>query len=239
MVDQSGHTLYMADYFDQSPCILVYTTAMPCDKSSVTFSLWDQVGLWLVTYDEHPCDPDHTALYFCEGSGWGNKEATVVCREQGYLYGIGSELGIIIATQSLNIQCINTCYVLSLGYVQVVNPVRGYSNISCQGTEATLEECDIGDVSESCHFVAVVDHCSNRKFFFYSYTGRGSRSATIYRAGQLYSLSRRVKDDFSDSVYDYYSLSVCQSVVFNMKVFHSHTFIVIRIPFHPQLYKCM
>ena len=59
-----------------------------------------------------------------------------------------------------------TCYVLSLGYVNVVTPVSGYSHISCQGTEATLEECDIGNVSESCDFVAVVDHCSNRKFFF-------------------------------------------------------------------------
>ena len=95
MVDQSSYNiLCMADYFDQYN-IMVYTTAMPCDKSSVTFSLWDQVGLWFVTYDEHPCDSDHMALYFCEDSGWGTEEATAVCREQGYLHGIGSKLQFV------------------------------------------------------------------------------------------------------------------------------------------------
>ena len=68
----------------------------PCEKGSVTFYLWEQVGLWIVSYDERPCDPHHTTLYFCENSGWGNEEATVVCREQGYLYGIGSKYCIML-----------------------------------------------------------------------------------------------------------------------------------------------
>ena len=51
---------------------------------------WDELGTWIVSYNESPCD-DSIPLYFCEDSGWGNKEATVVCRKLGYLYGIGSK----------------------------------------------------------------------------------------------------------------------------------------------------
>ena len=36
----------------------------------------------------------NTWSYFCEDSGWGNEEATVLCREQGYSYGISGELTI-------------------------------------------------------------------------------------------------------------------------------------------------
>ena len=54
--------------------------------------LWDEPGTWIVSYNESPC-VSSTPSFFCEDSGWGNKEATVVCREQGYLYGIGSKCG--------------------------------------------------------------------------------------------------------------------------------------------------
>ena len=33
----------------------------------------------------------HISIRFCEGSGWGNEEATVACRERRYQYGIGGE----------------------------------------------------------------------------------------------------------------------------------------------------
>ena len=45
--------------------------------------------MWLVRYTEPPCNT--VGHYFCQDSGWGSEEATVVCREQGYSYGIGSE----------------------------------------------------------------------------------------------------------------------------------------------------
>ena len=62
------------------------------------------------------------------------------------------------------LQRIITLTWLSLGYVEVA-PVSGYSSIDCQGTEATLDECDIGEVSHSCSHVGVVEQCSNGKFF--------------------------------------------------------------------------
>ena len=47
--------------------------------------------MWYVRYDESPCTGPDMSRYFCEESGWGDKEATVVCREQGFMYGIGSK----------------------------------------------------------------------------------------------------------------------------------------------------
>ena len=44
----------------------------------------------VVLYTEFPCNiTSHPYNIFCEGSGWGNEEATVACRsslrEQGYV----------------------------------------------------------------------------------------------------------------------------------------------------------
>ena len=47
--------------------------------------------MWYITYDTTPCSGLTPARAFCEGSGWGNEEATVVCRESGFNYGLGSE----------------------------------------------------------------------------------------------------------------------------------------------------
>ena len=48
----------------------------------------------VVFYTEFPCNiTSHPYHHFCEGSGWGNEEATVACRsshrEQGYQYDVG------------------------------------------------------------------------------------------------------------------------------------------------------
>ena len=32
-----------------------------------------------------------TWAYFCEDAGWGDEEATVVCRELGYSYGVSGK----------------------------------------------------------------------------------------------------------------------------------------------------
>ena len=46
----------------------------------------------VVFYTEFPCNiTSHPYYRFCEGSGWGNEEATVACRELGNQYGIGGE----------------------------------------------------------------------------------------------------------------------------------------------------
>ena len=56
----------------------------------------------VVFYTELSCNKNSHPYYpFCEGSGWGNEEATVACRERWYeydpgvydpgVYGIGGE----------------------------------------------------------------------------------------------------------------------------------------------------
>lgn len=47
--------------------------------------------MWLVSYNEKPCDRNSPWYVICEDSGWGDEEATVVCRERGYLNGIGGK----------------------------------------------------------------------------------------------------------------------------------------------------
>ena len=48
------------------------------------------------------------------------------------------------------------------GYVQVEAYRYGYQQIECQGSENTLSECEIGDVSTNeCNYVAVVTDCFN------------------------------------------------------------------------------
>ena len=48
-----------------------------------------------VRYNNRPCDQDFSPLQshpFCGGSGWGDEEASVVCRsETNSKYGIGGE----------------------------------------------------------------------------------------------------------------------------------------------------
>ena len=58
-------------------------------SDAVLFQPWDDV--WLVRYNKWPCNPNWPWAAFCEDSGWGDEEATVVCREQGFLYGTGGE----------------------------------------------------------------------------------------------------------------------------------------------------
>ena len=66
--------------------------AQHCEMSKFRLRYWDGVGVVVVFYTEFPCNRTFHPFYlFCEGSGWGNEEATVACREQGYQYGIGGE----------------------------------------------------------------------------------------------------------------------------------------------------
>ena len=57
----------------------------------------------VVRFNGYECDADFNHLQshiFCEDSGWGDEEATVVCRDQLYsLYGIG---GIYIMAKSVS-----------------------------------------------------------------------------------------------------------------------------------------
>ena len=71
--------------------LVSFNTAQPCNRTKASLLWWDQLGTWIVSYNESPCDANSIPLYFCENSDWGNKEATVVCRELGYFYGIGSK----------------------------------------------------------------------------------------------------------------------------------------------------
>ena len=89
-----GILLYKAcTNLDVSACDLDYHTAQNCEKSKFLLQPWDEfeVGLLLVYYTESPCYPYQPYYHFCEGSGWGNEEATVACRELGYSHGIGSK----------------------------------------------------------------------------------------------------------------------------------------------------
>lgn len=50
-------------------------------------------GSIYIRYNEQPCS--RIFWYpFCEDSGWGDEEATVVCRELGYSYGVSGETAI-------------------------------------------------------------------------------------------------------------------------------------------------
>ena len=45
----------------------------------------------------------------------------------------------------------------------------GYAHIECQGTESTLEECAVGQLtSEPCSHLAVVSQCSNSEEYVMS-----------------------------------------------------------------------
>ena len=64
--------------------------AQNCEKSKFVLQPWYMNDSLEVFYTEFPCNSSSHPYYrFCEGSGWGNEEATVACRELGYQYGIG------------------------------------------------------------------------------------------------------------------------------------------------------
>ena len=72
--------------------LIVTYAAQQCEESNFIRQHWPGVNVWIVYYTEFPCNTTSHPFYrFCEGSGWGNEEATVACREQGYQYGIGGE----------------------------------------------------------------------------------------------------------------------------------------------------
>jgi len=66
---------------------LIFLTPLTalCNEQS-DLSAWDSVQL--VRYK---CDSWDYWYYICEDSGWGDEEATVVCREHGYSHGTGGE----------------------------------------------------------------------------------------------------------------------------------------------------
>ena len=68
--------------------------AQNCEKSKFILQPRHVRDSLEVFYTEFPCNTSshHPYYYrFCEESGWGNEEATVACRELGYLYGTACE----------------------------------------------------------------------------------------------------------------------------------------------------
>ena len=65
------------------------TNFLPLNTTILSSSDWH-----LVRFNSQPCDViNHGLSYpFCENSGWGDEEASVVCRSETYsTYGIGGE----------------------------------------------------------------------------------------------------------------------------------------------------
>ena len=62
--------------------------AQNCEESKFFLRGW--AGVSVVLYTDFPCNKtSHPYYLFCEGSGWGNEEASVACRERWYEYGPG------------------------------------------------------------------------------------------------------------------------------------------------------
>ncbi|CAI8040766.1 hypothetical protein GBAR_LOCUS22668, partial [Geodia barretti] len=59
-----------------------------------------------------------TWTYFCQGSGWGDEEATVLCRELGYSHGVS-------------------------GYIPTGAVPSLVKRIDCSGHENRLQDCVI------------------------------------------------------------------------------------------------
>ena len=81
-------------------CLVSYT-AQHCEENKAVYTWLDEAGFWLVGYNEFPCKENHFFSSFCENSGWGNEEATVMCRELGYSYGVGSKCTLYSIPQTL------------------------------------------------------------------------------------------------------------------------------------------
>lgn len=96
---------------------------MSCQHNSPTYFLEWIDDMHIVYYKPVPCD-SNSWRPFCEGSGWGVKEASVACTELGYSYGTPREL-ISNCTELSHYLCItgmpqgchiSTQYTLQHGY---------------------------------------------------------------------------------------------------------------------------
>jgi hypothetical protein len=103
----------------------------------------------VVRFNHRPCDEefDHLESHpFCGGSGWGDEEASVVCRSE-----LHSQFGIG-------------------GYVDV-DPVEvGYSHVSCVGDEAGLDQCTAlsSETMAECSQAGIIRQCLNVSQVFVS-----------------------------------------------------------------------
>ena len=138
-------------------CLLFTAQSNTCGTSGLSYIWWKSIGVWYVSYDSTPCGGGSSYHPFCNESGWGDEEATVVCREQGFSYGLGSKywyptyrvLYFIVAF-------------FCPGYVLVQPLPAAYRHIECDGSENRLADCDIGPVSfQECRYVGVVTQCSH------------------------------------------------------------------------------
>ena len=64
-----------------------------CDNQATSSTLTAVTdSMYLVTFNNQPCDQMPQSHPFCGNSGWGDEEASVVCRnERNSRYGIGGE----------------------------------------------------------------------------------------------------------------------------------------------------
>ena len=64
-----------------------------CDSQAISTTVTAlRDSVYLVTFNNQSCDEDGLSHPFCENSGWGDEEASVVCRsEKNSTYGIGGE----------------------------------------------------------------------------------------------------------------------------------------------------
>ncbi|CAI8040768.1 hypothetical protein GBAR_LOCUS22670 [Geodia barretti] len=105
----------------------------------------------VVRFNSRECDTDFDHLQshvFCEDSGWGDEEATVVCRDQLHShYGIG-------------------------GYVHIDPMEVGLQYVNCSGSEGALEECAVAATTTKtqCSQAGIIRQCLNVSQIYVSQT---------------------------------------------------------------------
>ncbi|CAI8034438.1 hypothetical protein GBAR_LOCUS19387, partial [Geodia barretti] len=105
----------------------------------------------VVRFNSRECDTDFDHLQshvFCEDSGWGDEEATVVCRDQLHShYGIG-------------------------GYVHIDPMEVGLQYVNCSGSEGALEECAVAATTTmtQCSQAGIIRQCLNVSQIYVSQT---------------------------------------------------------------------
>ena len=158
---------------------------------------------YVVRFNDQPCPPSQDYWVFCEGSDWGDEEATVVCKDSLHSeFGLGSEMSL------------SQIYHLSLffytGYVGIEVPYRdvGFSYISCNGSESGLEDCQVGNLTtHNCTRAGAIT-CFNSEFL-YNDKHTTIISFSIFTAPQIFLHSAdTISDQFVD-VLENESFSLC------------------------------
>lgn len=135
----------------------------------------------VVLFNNLECDEYRQSKPFCEGSGWGDEEASVVCRNRNNSkHGFGGKQvanrvpqqclllkETIVYTKYMYIHTLRVFYLSIYIYTAYANVVSdgnvGYSHVNCTGDESGLIECTIGNLtSQTCTQAGIV-HCLNGK----------------------------------------------------------------------------